>query len=279
MKLIPLIADNWKMDGGVAFGVVPKSIWNRNNMADENNMMPIVTRCLLIQDAGKNILIDAGMGSKRDERYYQVRFRDSSVSLLKSMEKVGVKPEEITDVILTHLHDDHVGGLTEYRNGELKLVFPNANYYCSETHWEWAIHPNKRESASFFPDNLNPLRESGKLSLFSKEGELFENISLRFYNGHTMGQIIPFINAGDKVVVFMGDFIPTVFNIPLPFVPSVDVQPLLSMEEKAAFLKEALDMKYILMFEHDSFNECCNLKQTEKGITVDRSFTLSEIGF
>lgn len=277
MKLIPLIADRWKMDGGVAFGVVPKSIWNRNLMADENNMMPIVTRCLLIRDAGRNILIDAGMGDKRDDKYYNVRFRDPSVTLLKSLEDVGVVPEEITDVILTHLHDDHVGGLTTYRNGSIEFVFPNADYYCSKAQWDWAITPNKREAASFFTDNLMPLMDSGKLHFIGSEGEIFSNIFLRIYNGHTMGQLIPFIHTGEKVVVFMGDFIPTTFNIPLPFVPSVDVQPLISMDEKAAFLKEALEKSYILMFEHDSFNECCTLKQTEKGVAMDKSFSLSEI--
>jgi glyoxylase-like metal-dependent hydrolase (beta-lactamase superfamily II) len=277
MKLIPLIADQWKMDGGVAFGVVPKSIWNRNLMADENNMMPIVTRCLLIRDSGRNILIDAGMGDKRDEKYYKVRYRVPSVTLLKSLEDAGVAPEEITDVILTHLHDDHVGGLTTYRNRSIELVFPNSVYYCSKAHWDWAINPNKREAASFFPDNLMPLSESGKLHFIENEGELFSNIFLRIYNGHTIGQLIPFIHTGDKVVVYMGDFIPTVFNIPLPFVPSVDVQPLVSMDEKAAFLAEALEKSYMLMFEHDSFNECCTLKQTEKGVVMDKSFSLSEI--
>ncbi|MBK7171763.1 MAG: MBL fold metallo-hydrolase [Bacteroidales bacterium] len=276
MELIPLISDLWKMDGGVAFGVVPKSIWNRNNMADENNMMPIVTRCLLVRSNERLILIDAGMGNKRDEKYYKVRFRDPSVSLLKALDEIKVKPEEITDILLTHLHDDHVGGVTQINEkGDLIHVFPNATYYCSFQQWEWAIHPNKRESAAYFKDNLLPMLESGRLQLLNEETELFPGITLRIYNGHTMGQLIPFMQIEGKTYVFMGDFIPTAFNIPMPFVPSVDIQPLLTMDEKAAFMNEAADNKYILIFEHDYYNECCTLMHGEKGIVMDKSFRLN----
>ncbi len=276
MELIPLISDLWKMDGGVAFGVVPKSIWNRNNMADENNMMPIVTRCLLVRSNERLILIDAGMGNKRDEKYYKVRFRDPSVSLLKALDEIKVKPEEITDILLTHLHDDHVGGVTQINEkGDLVHVFPNATYHCSFQQWEWAIHPNKRESAAYFKDNLLPMLESGRLQLLNEETELFPGITLRIYNGHTMGQLIPFMQIEGKTYVFMGDFIPTAFNIPMPFVPSVDIQPLLTMDEKAAFMNEAADNKYILIFEHDYYNECCTLMHGEKGIIMEKSFRLN----
>jgi glyoxylase-like metal-dependent hydrolase (beta-lactamase superfamily II) len=278
MELIPLISDLWKMDGGVAFGVVPKSIWNRNQMADENNMMPIVTRCLLVRIEGHLILIDAGMGNKRDEKYYKVRFRDPSVSLLKALKEIEVNPEDITDILLTHLHDDHVGGVTRTtENGDLELVFPNARYHCSAQQWEWAIQPNKRESAAYFKDNLLPVMESGKLHLLREETELFPGIKLRFYNGHTMGQVIPFMENKGTMYVFMGDFIPTAFNLPMPFVPSVDIQPLVSMNEKAAFMKEAVENKYILIFEHDYYNECCSLMQGEKGIVMERSFSLNTL--
>jgi glyoxylase-like metal-dependent hydrolase (beta-lactamase superfamily II) len=278
MNLFPLVADYWKMDGGVAFGVVPKSIWNRNNMADENNMMPIVTRCLLIQTDTRLILVDTGMGNKRDEKYYKVRFRDPDITIEKSLKKLGFVPSDITDILLTHLHDDHVGGATcTNESGETELFFKNAKLHCSKAQWEWAIHPNKREGASYFKDNLLPLLESGRLNFIDAEGEWLPGIQLRIFNGHTMGQLIPFISYKNKTIVYSGDFIPTAFNIPLPFVPSVDVQPLLTMDEKSTFLQEAVASGYIMLFEHDSYNECCTFKHTEKGIVMDRSFTLESI--
>jgi len=278
MILFPLIADLWKMDGGVAFGVVPKSIWNRNNMADENNMMPIVTRCLLIQTGDRLVLLDTGMGNKRDEKYYKVRFRDPEITIEKSLKNVGYVPADITDILLTHLHDDHVGAATfTTESGQTALYFTNARYHCSKAQWDWAIHPNKREGASYFKDNLLPLMESGRLNFIDSEGEWIPGINLRVFNGHTMGQLIPFISYEGKTIIYSGDFIPTAFNIPLPFVPSVDIQPLLTMEEKTKFLQEAVSSGYIMLFEHDYFNECCTMKQTEKGVVMDRSFTLESI--
>lgn len=277
MKLYPIISDLWKMDGGVAFGVVPKSIWNRSKMADENNMIPIVTRCLLIETGNRLILVDAGLGNKRDEKYYKVRYRAEGPSLAELIEQKGFRKEQVTDVLLTHLHDDHVGALTEKsEDGSIRLVFPNASYHCTATQWDWAIHPNKREVAAYFPDNLLPLEQSGKLNLITEEGEFLPGIRLRIYNGHTIGQMIPFIQVDGKTVVFSGDFIPTAYNIPMPFVPSVDVQPLITMKEKAEFLNEAVKEGYILLFQHDYFNECCNLIQTEKGVAADKIFTLAE---
>jgi len=278
MKLYPLIADLWKMDGGVAFGVVPKSIWNKNGMADENNLIPIVTRCLLVKQDEKLILIDAGMGNKRDERYYQVRHRDPEVTLEKALYEAGFEADQITDVLFTHLHDDHVGGATSKDSaGNPVLVFPNATYYCSRNQWEWANNPNKREAASYFPDNLLPLINSNRLRFIEKDGELFPGIQVRIYNGHTMGQVIPFIMYLGKTVVFTGDFIPTAFNIRLPYVPAVDIQPLVSMDEKGQFLKEAVQGNYHLVFEHDYYQECCTLKQTEKLITTDSCMTLESL--
>lgn len=266
------------MDGGVAFGVVPKSLWNRNGMADENNMIPIVTRCLLIISGDRKILVDAGMGKKREERYYHVRYRDPHVSLIQSLGDEGISAEEITDVFFTHLHDDHVGGATARNDaGGIDHIFSNAHYYCSQSQWDWASHPNKREVASYFSDNLIPLKESGRLHLITEDGELFPGFAYRIFNGHTVGQLIPFIEYQGRTFVFSGDFIPTAFNIPMAYVPSVDIQPLVSMEEKGRFLAEAADRNYILFFEHDSFHECCTLKKTEKSITTDRILTLSDI--
>jgi glyoxylase-like metal-dependent hydrolase (beta-lactamase superfamily II) len=278
VSIHPVIADLWRMDGGVAFGVVPKSIWNRNNMADENNMMPIVTRCLLIKTDDRLILVDAGMGNKQNEKYYKVRFREPGITIYKSLEDIGIAPGDITDILFTHLHDDHVGAaINRDESGNLVPAFPNARYHCSKAQWEWAIHPNKREGASYFRENLLPLIESGRLSFIEKEGEWMPGIELRIYNGHTMGQLIPFIHFRGKTLVYGGDFIPTAFNIPLPFVPAVDVQPLLTMQEKQAFLEEAVNSGYILVFEHDQYNECCSLTRTEKGILMDQSFSFESI--
>ena len=278
MELYPIIADLWKMDGGVSFGVVPKSIWNKNAMADENNMIPIVTRCLLVMTGSRLILIDAGMGDKQDEKYYRLRSRESSVTLIRSLNNAGFKADEITDVFFTHLHDDHVGGAT-YRNenGNIGHVFSNATYYCSKSQWEWAIHPNKREGASYFRENLLPLQESNRLVLIDEECEMFPGIRVKLFNGHTMGQLIPFIDCNGHTIVFLGDFIPTTFNIPLPYVPAVDIQPLVTMEEKSAFLKEAVEKKYMLVFEHDYFCECCTVKQNEKLVAVDSMFSLASL--
>jgi len=278
MKLIPLIADNWKMDGGVAFGVVPKSIWSRFHKADELNMIDITTRCLLIIHNERKILIDVGLGDKRNEKYYAVRFRESGVNILNSLEQQGFNANDITDVLFTHLHDDHVGAATRLNeSGILECVFKNAQYWVSRPHWDWAINPNKREGAAFFKDNLEPLLESGRLHLLEEGMQPFEQITLKIVNGHTRGQIIPFIQTANHTVVYMGDFIPTQTNIPIPFVPSVDVEPLISLKEKEIFLDEAVKNKYILFFEHDAANECCTVKQSQKGVIADQSFKLQEI--
>jgi len=278
MQLFPLIADNWKMDGGVAFGVVPKSIWSRFHVADENNCISITTRCLLIVHNHRKILIDVGLGDKQSEKYYGVRFREPNVSILNSLSQLSLTADDITDVLFTHLHDDHVGAATNFdQNGNLICVFPNAKYWVSQSHWDWAMNPNKREGAAFFKDNLIPLMESGRLHLLKQDEQVFEKISLRMYNGHTKGQIIPFIQFGKHTIVYMGDFIPTQYNIPIPFIPSVDIQPLVSLEEKELFLKEAAERKYILFFEHDIQNECCTVVQTAKGVVAERSFKLNEI--
>jgi glyoxylase-like metal-dependent hydrolase (beta-lactamase superfamily II) len=280
MKLFPLIADNWKMDGGVAFGVVPKSIWSRLHQADENNTIEITTRCLLVIQGERKILIDAGLGNKRNEKYYAVRFRQPGISILNSLEKIGLHAEDITDVLFTHLHDDHVGAATSVNgDGNVELVFKKAKYWVSKSHWEWALHPNKREGAAFFKDNLIPLLESGRLNLLDENQQPFENINLRIFNGHTRGQIIPFIHNKGKTLVYLGDFIPTKSNIPIPYIPSVDIEPLISITEKEQFLTEAAANNYILFFEHDATHECCKVIQTEKGVVADSSFYLKDIDF
>lgn len=278
MKLIPLIADNWRMDGGVAFGVVPKSIWSRTHQPDENNAIAITTRCLLVIMGERKILIDVGLGDKRSEKYYAVRFREPGVSILNSLEQAGLNASDITDVLFTHLHDDHVGAATRVQeNGIPECVFNNAQYWVSEAQWDWAMNPNKRETAAFFKDNLEPLLKSGRLNLLNEGMQPFDRITLKIYNGHTRGQIIPYIHTPKHTIVYMGDFIPTQSNIPIPFIPSVDIEPLVTLTEKELFLNEAAEKQYVLFFEHDAENECCTVKQTEKGVIADRSFKLQEI--
>lgn len=277
-ELYTLIADNWRMDGGVAFGVVPKSIWARLHEPDENNTIAITTRCLLVIQENRKILIDTGLGDKRNEKYYNVRFREPGKSIVKSLLEKGITPDDITDVLFTHLHDDHVGAATTLSaEGSSVCVFRNAEYWVSREHWEWAINPNKREAAAFFPDNLNPLLDSGRLSLLEESDQPFKEIQLRIYHGHTRGQIIPYIEYKNHTVVFMGDFIPTKSNIPIPFIPSVDIEPLRSLLEKEIFLNEAAEKKHILFFEHDALNECCYVTKTDKGVIAESSFTLNDL--
>ncbi len=278
MELYALTADIWKMDGGVAFGVVPKSIWSRLHHADENNAIDITTRCLLVIDGDRKILIDTGLGDKRNEKYYAVRYRQPGVSLLNSLSKKGISAEDITDVLFTHLHDDHVGAATKLNDGgEVECVFSKAMYWVSASHWQWALHPNKRETAAYFADNLLPLLESGRLNLLEEGDQPFANIELRVYNGHTRGQLIPLIRSGKHTVVYMGDFIPTLTNIPIPYIPSVDIEPLVTIAEKEAFLNEAADNTYVLIFEHDAINECCYVTRTEKGVVAGPSFRLTDL--
>lgn len=278
MKLIPIIADVWKMDGGVAFGVVPKSIWQKIYPADENNMLDIVNRCLLIDFGEQRILIDAGMGRKQSNKYYQHRGVNPHVTLEKALAAAGYSHQDITDVLLTHLHDDHVGGVTVYNSsGKAEPLFPNATFWCSKTQWEWAIHPNKREGASYFPENLLPLLNSGRLKFIESEGEFLTGINIRMINGHTIGHILPLIGTRNGTIVYMGDFIATAANIPIPYIPAVDIQPLVSMDEKSRFLEEAIQKKYILFFEHDYFNECCTVIETPKGFSAGDKFRLAEL--
>ncbi|MEI8046413.1 MAG: MBL fold metallo-hydrolase [Bacteroidota bacterium] len=278
MKLYPLIADNWKMDGGVAFGVVPKSIWSRLRKSDENNMIDITTRSLLVVHNEKKILIDTGLGDKRNEKYYAVRFREPGINILKSLEIAGFNADEITDVLFTHLHDDHVGAATRINEaGNLECVFTNAHYWVARSHWEWAMNPNKREGAAFFKDNLLPLHESGRLHLLDEGTKPFEQITLKIFDGHTRGQTIPYIYTDNQTVVYLGDFIPTMSNIPIPFIPSVDIEPLVSLTEKEQFLSEAAENQYVLFFEHDTLNECCTVMQTGKGVVAKQSYKLEDI--
>lgn len=278
MEIYPVVAENWKYDGGVAFGVVPKTLWRKLAEPDEQNLINVTTRCLLVVEAERKILFDTGMGRKQSDKYYSFRHIFGPENLEDSLGNYGFSPDDITDVVFTHLHDDHCGGaLRTGKDGQLEPVFKNAMHHCSTAQWEWANNPNKREAGSFFKINFSSLMESGRMNLIEKEGDFLENISLRIMNGHTKGMIVPLIREKGKTIVFAADFIPLAANIPLPFIASVDVQPLESLKEKESFLSEACSNGYYLVFEHDYAIECCSLIETEKGIRMDKAYALNEI--
>ncbi len=278
MTVHTLTAENWKMDGGVAFGVVPQSIWKKSIEPDEYNLIPITTRCLLVQEGNRKILFDTGMGRKQSEKFYGFRHLFGEENLGSSLKAIGLSESDITDVVFTHLHDDHCGGaMRPGADGNPEPVFPNADYHCSAAQWDWARNPNKREAGSYFPVNLDPLQESGRLHLIREPGPFSENIDLRFMHGHTAGLIVPLVRAGNKTLVFPSDLVPLAANIPLPYIASVDIQPLVAMKEKEQFLEEAVEEGYFLVFQHDYHIECCSLEHTDKGVRMAKDFSLKEI--
>lgn len=281
MKLHSIDTGFFKLDGGAMFGVVPKAIWNKTNPADENNLCQWALRCLLIEDGDRLILIDNGIGDKQDEKFYRHFYLHGDATLEKSLNKAGFSFNDITDVFLTHLHFDHCGGGVKWKDQEHKiaeLVFPNARYWSNEDHWQWAIEPNAREKASFLPENLLPMQESGQLELISTSGKSpFEQFDILFVDGHTDKMMIPHIKYKDRIIVFAADLLPSTGHIPLPYVMGYDTRPLLTLKEKYAFLKKATENDYIIFFEHDYKNECCTLQMTDRGPRVDRTFALSEI--
>ncbi|MBK0382367.1 MBL fold metallo-hydrolase [Pedobacter sp. SD-b] len=269
----------FKLDGGAMFGVVPKAIWQKTNPADENNMCNWAMRCLLIEDEGRLILVDTGIGDKQSEKFFGHYYLHGDDTLEKSLKTLGFSRDDITDVFLTHLHFDHVGGAIILENDKLIPAFKNATYWSNEKHWEWATSPNQREKASFLKENILPIKESGQLKFINcEDGVSFtKNIKVRFAFGHTQAMMLPQISYKGKTLVYMADLLPSVGHIPLPYVMSYDMFPMKTLDEKALFLKEAQEDKYILILEHDPVNECCTLEMTEKGIKLDKAFRLSEI--
>ncbi len=277
MKLFSIETGNFKLDGGAMFGVVPKTLWNKVYPADENNLINLAMRALLIDDGRKKILIDNGLGEKLDEKFLSYYFLNGDDTLEKSLNKLGYSTNDITDVIMTHLHFDHCGGGVKLENGNPVLTFKNATYYTGNKQWEVAMNPNPREKASFLKENLIPIQESGRLRLIEKEEQITKEIMLKIYNGHTAGQIIPFITYKDKTIVYVADLIPSVANIPISWIPAFDIEPVTAMEEKEQFLNEAVDNNYFLFFEHDIHYECGTVKRTEKGIRLDKIYKLVDI--
>ncbi len=279
MKILPIIPECFKLDGGACFGVVPKAIWSKHVPSDENNMVNISSRCLLVDTGERKILIDTGLGNKQSDKYYSYFYLFNRKGLELTLEENGYRAEDITDVILTHLHFDHVGGAVKWaQDGQTPVaVFPNATYYCSKSQWDTAKNPNPREKASFHQENYQSLYDEGKLEFIFEDTSICEGIELEVKDGHTLGQIVPVISYKNRKVAFTADFIATVLNIPLAYVPSFDVDPVKSMEEKEEFLQRALKEDYILVFEHDYYHECCTLEETEKGIRAGKTFNLSDI--
>jgi glyoxylase-like metal-dependent hydrolase (beta-lactamase superfamily II) len=273
MKIFSLVADRWKMDGGVAFGVVPYSIWSKNYPPDDNNMIDICTRCLLIDDGKDRILIDVGMGDKRGDKYYGYKYLSPDAGIEKALKEIGYSPKEISKVIFTHLHDDHCGAAITASNA---VLFPNAVFFCSQSQFEWALSPSARDGAAYFPDNYMPLYENGLMN-FLGEGSFNDYIEIRIMNGHTEGQIIPIIKYKEHYIAYAADFIPSYGHIPLPYVPSVDMQPLITMQEKEVFLEEAYQKNFILMFEHDNFVEACYLQKNDKGVRGGNIITIANV--
>lgn len=258
------------------FGVVPKTLWSKLNPADENNLCTWAMRCLLIEAGNKLVLIDCGLGSKQSEKFFSYYQPHGDDSLEKSIRKAGFTPDDITDVILTHLHFDHCGGAVKIDNGKYFPAFRNAMYWSEEKHWQWALHPNEREKASFLKENFLPLQESGKLRFLKKGDEVFAGFDFILSNGHTEAMVIPHIRYKDKTIVYMADLIPSSGHVPVSYVMGYDVRPLVTMSEKKEFLEKACREQYILFFEHDRIVECCTLRMTEKGVRVDKVMTLEE---
>lgn len=268
MNLYSVETGFFKLDGGAMFGVVPKTIWNRQNPADENNMISLAMRCLLIEDGKRLILIDNGIGNKQDDKFFGYYYLHGENSLEKSINKLGFGLDDISDMVLSHLHFDHCGGSISWNNdrSRYQTTFKNATYWIAEEQWDEALHPNQREKASFLKENIMPIQESGQLKLL-KHGERFHSeIDMLYSNGHTKGMIHPVIPYKDGKLIYLADVIPTMAHIPVPYVMGYDVRPLETMNEKSSILKKAADENWILFFEHDPFNEACTVGQTEKGV-------------
>ncbi len=285
MKLYPIEAGNFKLDGGAMFGVVPKSLWTRTNPADANNMIDIATRCLLIEDEDKLILIDNGLGNKQSEKFFSYYYLWGDFSLDKSLQAYGFHRDDITDVFLTHLHFDHCGGSIQWNKEHTgyEPAFKNAHYWTNKEHWEWAIHPNAREKASFLKENLLPMQESGQLLFVEREKNKNTafidqlGFNILFVDGHTDKQMIPHIQYQGKTLVYMADLLPTTGHIPLPYVMGYDTRPLLTLAEKKAFLDTAANQEFYLFLEHDAHHEIITLKNTEKGVRLNESFKFNTI--
>ncbi|QCX01914.1 MBL fold metallo-hydrolase [Aggregatimonas sangjinii] len=284
MTLYPIETGNFKLDGGAMFGVVPKSIWQKTNPADSKNMIDIAARSLLIEEGNRLTLIDTGLGTKQSDKFFSYYYQWGDFSLDGSLAKYGFHRDDITDVFMTHLHFDHCGGsIQRNKDGSgYEPAFKNATFWTNQNHWQWATNPNVREKASFLKENLFPMQESGQLRFVSRGENAFQKQSelgfgILFVDGHTEKQMVPHISYKGKTLVFVADLIPTVGHIPVPYVMGYDTRPLLTLSEKETFLNRAVKTDCYLFFEHDAHNQLCTLKQTEKGVRLDKIQTFEEL--
>ncbi len=284
MKLYPIETGNFKLDGGAMFGVVPKTIWSKTNPADENNLIDIAARCLLIEEGNRLILIDTGMGNKQSEKFFGYYSLWGNHSIDKSLAKYGFHRDDITDVFMTHLHFDHCGGSVQWNATKTgyEPAFKNAKFWTNDNHWEWATKPNPREKASFLSENILPMQESGQLEFIKRpEGDFLSKSELDFgiffVDGHTEKMMIPHIEYQGKTIVFMADLLPTAGHLPLPYVMGYDTRPLLTLPEKAKFLTTAAENNYYLFLEHDAHNQIITVEMTEKGVRQKEVFTCEDI--
>ncbi|MDC6456562.1 MBL fold metallo-hydrolase [Flavobacteriaceae bacterium] len=284
MVLHPIEAGNFKLDGGGMFGVVPKTIWQRTNPADANNLIDIAARCLLVEDGDKLTLIDTGMGHKQSDQFFGYYSPWGSCNLKDSVKKAGFSMDEVTDVFLSHLHFDHVGGAVQWNKDRsaYEMAFKNARFWTNKRHWDWATKPNAREKASFLKENLLPIEAAGQLRFLRDNTQVVErasdfNFEVFYADGHTEKQMLPMIQYQGKTLVFMGDLLPTTGHIPLPYVMGYDTRPLLTLKEKAYFLDLAATHGYYLFLEHDAHHEVITVKHTEKGVRLDQVFAFSEL--
>lgn len=279
MRLHTIDTGYFKLDGGAMFGVVPKSIWNRLSPADDNNMIKMAMRCLLVETGDRLILIDNGIGDKQEQKFFSHYYLHGDDTLHRSLDRLGYHENDITDVLLTHLHFDHCGGSVRWKSDRsgYELCFKNATYWSNERHWSWATNPNPREKASFLHENILPIQESGQLRFHSEGEELAPGFGLYYVYGHTDAMMLPVLRMKSETVVYCADLIPTAGHIPLPYVMGYDTRPLMTLDEKARFLDQALQEKWTLFFEHDPVNECARLVSSEKGPRLGEAFTLSSL--
>jgi glyoxylase-like metal-dependent hydrolase (beta-lactamase superfamily II) len=284
MMLYALNTGHFKLDGGAMFGVVPKSIWSKTNPADQNNMIDIAARCLLIENGNRLILVDTGMGNKQTDKFFNYYYRWGEQGIEQALAKHGFHKDDITDVFFTHLHFDHCGGGVEWNTNKTgyQLTFKNATYWSNKEHWSWAKTPNKREKASFLMENIEPIEQSGNLKYLNCPKEnILKNSPLEFdvffADGHTEKQMIPMIKYKGKTLCFMADLLPTAGHVSLPFIMGYDTRPLLTLQEKEVFLNLAASQNYYLFLEHDARNEIITVKHTEKGVRLDKTHYFNSI--
>ena len=279
MRIYPIETGNFKLDGGAMFGVVPKTLWQKTNPADNNNMISMSMRCMLIEDGDRLTLIDTGIGNKQSDKFLSYYYLFGDFSLDTSLAKYGFHRDDITDVFLTHLHFDHCGGAIQWNKNKTgyEPAFKNARFWSNQLHWNWANQPNPREKASFLQENIHPIKESGQLNFLHLNAKDHVGFDVLFKDGHTEKQMLPKIQYQDKTLVFMADLLPTAGHIPLPYVMGYDTRPLLTLKEKEVFLKEAADKEFFLFLEHDAYNEVITVKHTEKGVRLKETYKFTDI--